>query len=81
MFNFLKIKKVQFISNIYPKRLFLKNEHSKMTKGLEIKEKAGISQPALCIGDPSENRTRVFAVRGRRPRPLDDGTNIHNANF
>ena len=28
----------------------------------------------VAIGDPSENRTRVFAVRGRRPRPLDDGT-------
>ena len=25
-------------------------------------------------GDPNGNRTRVFGVRGRRPRPLDDGT-------
>ena len=24
-------------------------------------------------GDPYGNRTRVFAVRGRRPRPLDEG--------
>ena len=29
---------------------------------------------AFCIGDPSGNRTRVTAVRGRCPRPLDDGT-------
>ena len=26
------------------------------------------------IGDPSGIRTRVTGVRGRRPRPLDDGT-------
>lgn len=32
--------------------------------------------PAACIGDPSETRTRVTAVRGRCPRPLDDGTKI-----
>lgn len=24
-------------------------------------------------GAPNGNRTRVFAVKGRRPRPLDDG--------
>src|SRR6476469_2058722 len=24
-------------------------------------------------GDPNGTRTRVFAVKGRRPRPLDDG--------
>jgi len=29
----------------------LKNEHSKVLKGLETKEKAGISHPAVCIGD------------------------------
>ena len=56
------------------KQLFLKNEHSKLPKGLEIKEKAGIFQPAVCIGDPNEIRTRVAALRGPRPRPLDDGT-------
>ena len=33
------------------KQLFLKNEHSKLPKDLETKEKAGISQPAVCIGD------------------------------
>ena len=27
------------------------------------------------IGDPYGTRTRVFAVRGRRPRPLDEGAN------
>ena len=26
------------------------------------------------IGDPNEIRTRVAALRGPRPRPLDDGT-------
>ncbi len=26
------------------------------------------------VGDPYGNRTRVFAVKGRRPRPLDEGT-------
>ena len=31
---------------------------------------------SLQIGDPSETRTRVTAVRGRCPRPLDDGTEI-----
>src|SRR3954451_10281207 len=25
------------------------------------------------FGDPNGTRTRVFAVKGRRPRPLDDG--------
>ena len=28
---------------------------------------------ALDYGDPYGTRTRVFAVRGRRPRPLDEG--------
>ena len=27
----------------------------------------------LRAGDPYGTRTRVFAVRGRRPRPLDEG--------
>jgi hypothetical protein len=27
-------------------------------------------------GDPYGTRTRVFAVRGRRPRPLDEGANV-----
>jgi hypothetical protein len=37
-----------------------------------------ISQALYFIcGDPSGTRTRVTGVRGRRPRPLDDGaTNI-----
>jgi hypothetical protein len=26
------------------------------------------------LGAPKGNRTPVFAVRGRRPRPLDDGS-------
>ena len=27
----------------------------------------------MVFGDPYGNRTRVFAVKGRRPRPLDEG--------
>ena len=30
---------------------------------------------SFLVGDPSGVRTRVFAVRGRCPSPLDDGTN------
>lgn len=43
-------------------------------KALENKEKAAILQAAVCIGDPNGIRTRVAALRGPRPRPLDDGT-------
>ena len=28
----------------------------------------------LFLGSPNGDRTRVFGVRGRYPRPLDDGT-------
>ena len=31
---------------------------------------------ACFIGDPNEIRTRVAALRGPRPRPLDDGTAV-----
>ena len=34
----------------------------------------------LQIGDPSGTRTRVTAVRGRCPRPLDDGTAYKSQN-
>ena len=30
-------------------------------------------EPVEFAGDPYGTRTRVFAVRGRRPRPLDEG--------
>ena len=44
------------------------------------KEKRGpgiIAQPSsVSIGSPNGTRTRVFGVRGRYPRPLDDGTAI-----
>ncbi len=30
-------------------------------------------KPFIFIGDPNGVRTRVTGVRGRRPRPLDDG--------
>lgn len=32
------------------------------------------------FGDPNGTRTRVFGVRGRCPRPLDDGT-THIINY
>ena len=32
----------------------------------------------LQSGSPNGNRTRVFGVRGRYPRPLDDGTSKMN---
>lgn len=49
-------------------------KHPNLLKALEIKEKAAILQAAVCIGDPNGIRTRVAALRGPRPRPLDDGT-------
>lgn len=57
---------------------FLKIEHSNSLKALENKEKATILQAAVCIGDPNESRTRVTALRGPCPRPLDDGTICFN---
>ena len=33
-------------------------------------DQSGVKQ----IGEPSGIRTRVAAVKGRRPRPLDDGS-------
>ena len=32
----------------------------------------GLLETATIIGGPNGNRTRVSALRGRRPRPLDD---------
>jgi hypothetical protein len=32
------------------------------------------ANPLIFFGSPNGNRTRVFAVRGQYPRPLDDGT-------
>ena len=34
----------------------MKNEHSKLPKGLENKEKAGIFQPAVCIGEQESTK-------------------------
>lgn len=39
-----------------------------------LNKKTPSKSEGVAIGDPSENRTRVTAVRGRCPRPLDDGT-------
>ena len=53
---------------------FSKNGHSNSLKALENKEKRQVFIPTVCIGDPNGIRTRVAALRGPRPRPLDDGT-------
>lgn len=39
-----------------------------------------LSGPTWCClcGDPGENRTRVSALRGRHPRPLDDGAMLES---
>ena len=42
-----------------------------LDKNQEVTSKNATS---LQIGDPNEIRTRVTAVKGRCPRPLDDGT-------
>ena len=41
------------------------------------KKKGWMMNPALFtdVGVPNEIRTRVTAVKGRCPRPLDDGDN------
>lgn len=57
-----------------PKMAFSKNKHSNSVKCLIYKRKTAVFIPAVCIGDPNGIRTRVAALRGPRPRPLDDGT-------
>lgn len=39
-----------------------------------LNKKTPSKSEGVAIGDPNEIRTRVTAVRGRCPRPLDDGT-------
>ena len=41
--------------------------------GLAHRILRGAEQPAIAPGAPYGNRTRVSAVKGRRPRPLDEG--------
>ena len=39
--------------------------------------RSGLSAKSLNdFGDPNGTRTRVFAVKGRRPGPLDDGAAV-----
>src|SRR6185436_13068728 len=42
-------------------------------RGREESSAARLTAKAWNFGAPMGNRTPVFAVRGRRPRPLDDG--------
>lgn len=57
-----------------PKMQFSNLQHSNSVKCLIYKRKTAVFVPAVWNGDPNEIRTRVTAVRGRCPRPLDDGT-------
>jgi hypothetical protein len=38
------------------------------------KDLSKMDKSLIFLGSPNGNRTRVFGVRGRYPRPLDDGT-------
>ena len=44
-----------------------------LTVGARNRPDSTRSRPSLRPGDPYGTRTRVFAVRGRRPGPLDEG--------
>ena len=44
------------------------------------KEVGVMGQPLDFIGGPNGSRTRVLALRGPRPRPLDDGTIFKSEN-
>lgn len=57
----------------FPKRNFQK-KHSNSIKCLIYKRKTAVFIAVVCIGDPNGIRTRVAALRGPRPKPLDDGT-------
>ena len=41
---------------------------------VDMKEKSPAQGEAFFDGDPYGTRTRVSAVKGQRPRPLDEGT-------
>ena len=58
----------------FPQTAIFKKQTFELAESLANKEKAGFLLPAVSIGDPNEIRTRVAALRGPRPRPLDDGT-------
>lgn len=68
----------QCVGTYILKRFSHNNLVSKAEVSFEIfrfNAKCGARARFLFItGDPSGNRTRVTAVRGRCPRPLDDGT-------
>ena len=57
-----------------PQMQFLNLQHSNSLKALVYIAKQHTKKSAVCIGDPNGIRTRVAALRGPRPRPLDDGT-------
>lgn len=49
------------------------SKHLKTSYGRKFKNGLTLSVKPFSVGDPTGNRTPVFAVRGRRPRPLDYG--------
>ena len=52
---------------------------SKGRKGADQNKKGSAfvtANPSIFAGSPNGNRTRVSGVRGRYPRPLDDGTDL-----
>lgn len=48
----------------------------KSTATHSTKKKLSTTESFFFVGDPNGIRTRVAALRGPRPRPLDDGTKI-----
>lgn len=71
------LKNKETITNKFGKtspNAIFKNALSNSLKALVCIAKQRPEKSAVCIGDPKETRTPVLAVRGRCPRPLDDGT-------
>ena len=56
----------------------MKNEHSKVLKGLEIKEKAGIFQPAVCIGESNAMNLELLLTSDYYQATLERYEEIRN---
>ena len=50
----------------------------KSSNGFKRKEAQSTQVRTLGLSDPNGNRTRVTGVKGRCPRPLDDGASAYN---
>ena len=67
------------LSNLCDKFYVRKNRNVELKIGMELfrcMQIKKVCRPAnlIMIGSPNGIRTRVTGVRGRRPKPLDDGT-------